>query len=147
MRQVFRIARRCGAVLVQAGLMALPAGACVPRSALVLPPADEVAVQAIAASAPAVVAVPAGEARFAMVPGSTLRTTLEQWAAAGGWTVHWATERSYPIRGRAIFTGDFVAAASDLIRSFRHLNPPPIGRFYLRNKELRVVTPGDEMGE
>ncbi|GIL40443.1 toxin co-regulated pilus biosynthesis Q family protein [Roseiterribacter gracilis] len=85
--------------------------------------------------------------RFDMVPGTTLRETLERWAAASGWTVRWASDRAYPIKGRATFDGDFVQAAGDLIRSFRALNPPPIARFYTRNHELRVVTPGDEMGE
>jgi hypothetical protein len=85
--------------------------------------------------------------RFDMVPGTTLRETLERWSAASGWTVRWASDRAYPIKGRATFEGDFVQAAGDLIRSFRALNPPPIARFYMRNHELRVVTPGDEMGE
>jgi hypothetical protein len=85
--------------------------------------------------------------RFEMVPGVTLRETLERWGATSGWTVRWASDRAYPIKGRATFEGDFVQAAGDLIRSFRQLNPPPIARFYMRNHELRVVTPGDEMGE
>jgi hypothetical protein len=85
--------------------------------------------------------------RFEMLPGTTLRETLERWAAPSGWTVRWASDRSYPIKGRASFEGDFVEAAGALVRSFRHLTPPPIARFYLRNQELRIVTPGDEMGE
>jgi hypothetical protein len=85
--------------------------------------------------------------RFDMLPGTTLRETLERWAVPSGWTVRWASDRTYPIKGRASFDGDFVQAAGDLIRSFRQLNPPPIARFYLRNHELRIVTPGDEMGE
>jgi hypothetical protein len=99
----------------------------------------------VAAAAPAALRAPL--LQFEMQPGTTLRETLERWASASGWTVRWASDRAYPIKGRATFEGDFVQAAGDLVRSFRQLNPPPIARFYLRNRELRVVTPGDEMGE
>jgi Toxin co-regulated pilus biosynthesis protein Q len=100
-----------------------------------------------AATPPVELTTPVLTQRHEMLPGTTLRDTLERWAVASGWTVRWASDRAYPIKGRATFDGDFVQAAGDLIRSFRQLNPPPVARFYLRNRELRVVTPGDEMGE
>jgi hypothetical protein len=141
-------APRRSTALVLAALTGLLAASCTPRSALLAPEAGlPVETAAVAPLTPSDAPAATLGARFHLVPGSTLRRTLEAWAAGEGWTVHWATERSYPVQGRADFEGDFVAAAARLIRSFRHLNPPPVGRFYLRNRELRVVTPGDEMGE
>lgn len=123
-------------------LLLLPA-ACV-RGSLDAGPTPR-ATEAVTPVAPVLLRAP--QPRFEMVPGTTLRETLERWAASSGWTVRWASDRAYPVKGRAMFDGDFVQAAGDLIRSFRHLDPPPIARFYMRNRELRVVTPGDEMGE
>ncbi len=140
---------RTGRRIVAAATMLLLTGSLL--AACARAPADFSGSSEPAAETPLVtpepVALRASLPRFDMVPGVTLRETLERWGAASGWTVRWASDRSYPIKGRATFAGDFVQAAGDLIRSFRQLNPPPIARFYLRNHELRVVTPGDEMGE
>jgi hypothetical protein len=78
--------------------------------------------------------------------GETLRVLLEDWAAEAGWQVIWNTDREYPIRAGASFTGDFRHAARAAVRGFRTAAPPPKITFY-RNNVAVIVTQGDDNGE
>jgi Toxin co-regulated pilus biosynthesis protein Q len=74
--------------------------------------------------------------------GSTLRETLEQWAAAANWGVAWNTKRVYPIEASATFTGTFEQAAAELLRAFTTA-VPPIDAEFSANRWVIVTTPAD----
>lgn len=74
---------------------------------------------------------------------TTLEDTLMDWADRAGWTVLWNSDYSYDIQANAQFEGDFISAASLLIKSIA-MNPesdmPPKGKFYEGNNVLVITT-------
>jgi hypothetical protein len=77
---------------------------------------------------------------------STLENTLMDWADRAGWTVIWDSSYSYPIEASAEFRGDFVSAASHLIKTMERAQPPVGGEFFKGNKVLVLTTRTDGNG-
>jgi hypothetical protein len=100
-----------------------------------------------AAPKPDAAAVETGSRRaWQARPGETLHRLLEDWAADAGWQLVWNTDREYPIRAAAAFTGDVKYAARAAVRGFRTAVPAPKITFY-RNNVAVIVTQGDDNGE
>lgn len=79
-----------------------------------------------------------GSGKFIVVPGYDLRTTLESWAAATGWTVNWKSEFKYQIEADATFSGTFVEASSALINAMRDARPTITVDFYAANNVVVI---------
>jgi hypothetical protein len=77
---------------------------------------------------------------------STLENTLMDWADRADWTVIWESSYSYPIEASAEFRGDFVSAASHLIKTMGRAQPPVSGEFFKGNKVLVLSTRADGNG-
>lgn len=65
------------------------------------------------------------QGRYAVMAGSSLRSTLEGWGRSAGWSVVWDQESDYRIRASAVFPGDFEAAVVNLLDSI-HLDHPEL---------------------
>ena len=61
-------------------------------------------------------ALPAATAApWQVVPPTTLKEVLEDWAARAGWTVIWNAERRFEIAAEAVFEGNFLQAVDRLM--------------------------------
>lgn len=75
--------------------------------------------------------------------GDTMENTLMSWAERAGWQVFWNSEYSYPIEASTEFHGDFMSAASSLIKSMSAIDPAPDGAFYEGNDVLLITSKPD----
>ena len=80
------------------------------------------------------------ETTWEVYAGATMEDLLLEWGEQSGWKVIWNSEYSYPIEASAVFNGDFVSAASTLIKAMRNATPPVKGEFYKGNRVLVVET-------
>jgi hypothetical protein len=72
-------------------------------------------------------------------PGETLYGVLERWSREAGWSKpEWSGDFDYPISTAAGFSGDFVAAVSDLLRNYGDAEPPLRARIFTRNRVVVV---------
>lgn len=72
--------------------------------------------------------------------GSTLRETIEQWAAKAGWHVDWKPEDlNYGISGSIRIEGSFEEAASQLFAYYEHAERPMEVPASRSQKLLRVI--------
>ena len=73
--------------------------------------------------------------------GQTLRSVLERWAEAAGWSVAWESNHTYFLQASARFGGSFVEATEDLTSSFEKADPPVFAHFYNGNNVVVIKTP------
>ncbi len=76
--------------------------------------------------------------------GALLRETLTDWSEKAGWTVVYNTTFEYPIQAGARFSGHFVDAAANLIKSFSAARPMVRATFYRGNKVVVISNSIDE---
>lgn len=76
--------------------------------------------------------------RFSVAEGDELRSVLEKWGSAAGWTVKWDSQFHYPIEASATFDGDFIEAVSALVRAMSEARPVITVDFYKGNKVVVV---------
>jgi hypothetical protein len=68
-----------------------------------------------------------------------LRSVLQEWAARSGWSLVWNAGFEYRLQAGAVFTGDFVQAAGDLVKSLQNARPAVTATFYKGNRVLVVA--------
>jgi hypothetical protein len=74
----------------------------------------------------------------------TLDQVLGDWADKAGWTLIFKSPMIYELQASADFEGNFLEAASSLIRSVRAV-PQPIATFYRGNNTLVVTNNSEQM--
>jgi hypothetical protein len=70
--------------------------------------------------------------------GDDLNFILTEWAAREGWRVQWESEYVYTLQSPARFSGDFVTAATELLRGMQDARPVVTAQFWEGNKMLVV---------
>jgi len=75
--------------------------------------------------------------------GHTLDEVLGDWADKAGWTLVFNSKMIYELQASANFDGDFISAASALIKSIRAM-PQPLATFYRGNKTLVISNHSDQ---
>lgn len=70
--------------------------------------------------------------------GDDLNLILNEWAAKEGWRVRWESEFVYTLQSPARFSGDFVTAATELLRGMQDARPAVTAKFFEGNKVLLV---------
>lgn len=78
------------------------------------------------------------QGRFAVMANSSLRSTLEGWTRASGWTLIWDQDSDYRIRASAVFPGAFEDAVIDLVDSIHLDNPELSVVLYRGNRVVHV---------
>ena len=78
------------------------------------------------------------DGRWAVLEGSSLKTTLEGWASAAGWTLIWDNPVDYRLRASATFSGGFEEAVGRLVDSIYQHNPEINVHLYRGNRVLHV---------
>jgi hypothetical protein len=68
-----------------------------------------------------------------------LRTVLAEWGERAGWQVVWNSGFDYRLEAGASFSGDFIQASGDLLRSMQSARPAVTGTFFRGNRTL-VIT-------
>lgn len=102
------------------------------------------AAQAAAAPARSQSALVSADSRIWRAPqGKTLDQVLGDWADHAGWTLVFNSRMIYELQSGAEFEGDFVEAASSLVRSVRAL-PQPMAMIYRGNKTIVVSNRADQ---
>jgi hypothetical protein len=76
--------------------------------------------------------------KWAVLAGSSLRGTLQGWAAAAGWTLVWDSPVDYQIRASVTFTGDFLEAVGRLVDAVYETNPELSATLYRGNRTIHV---------
>lgn len=80
----------------------------------------------------------APRAEWIVREGENLQSVLRDWSGKEGWKMVWESEFRYQIASSAKFDGDFVQAASELVRSMSHIRPLVTVTFYQGNKTIVV---------
>ena len=75
--------------------------------------------------------------------GQTLDEVLGDWADKAGWTLVFNSKMIYELQASANFDGDFISAATALIKSVR-AEPTPLAVFFRGNKTLVVSNHSDQ---
>jgi hypothetical protein len=75
---------------------------------------------------------------WAVIPGSTLQSTLTTWASREGWVVVWDAPRDYRIRAAARLGPDFQSAVKALADAVNMTNPDLTITLYLGNRVIHV---------
>lgn len=75
---------------------------------------------------------------WAVMAGTSLKTTLEGWARAAGWTLVWDNPTDYRLRASASFRGGFEEVVGRLIDSIYQEYPDITATLYRGNKVLHV---------
>lgn len=78
------------------------------------------------------------EGVWAVMSGSSLKSTLEGWARATDWKIVWDNPVDYRIRASATFYGDFEEAVGRLVDAIYQNNPNLSVTMYRGNKVLHV---------
>ena len=86
--------------------------------------------------------VPAvGTARgWAAMSGSDLKSTLDGWSRAAGWTLVWDSPVNYRLRASARFAGDFETAVASLVDTIHRSSPEVLVTLYRGNRVVHVQT-------
>lgn len=87
-------------------------------------------------------ALPRGKAvidgHWAVMAGTSLKSTLESWSRTAGWTLIWDSPVDYRLRASVSFPGGFEESAARLIDSIYQSNPELIATFHRGNKVLHI---------
>ncbi|HLG85567.1 MAG TPA: TcpQ domain-containing protein [Alphaproteobacteria bacterium] len=78
------------------------------------------------------------------VEDKNIRTVIERWCLAGGYTLEWTASVDYPVPAAAkghSYNGDLMAAIGGLAKNFGKLPTPISIRFDPKAGVLRVATP------
>lgn len=75
---------------------------------------------------------------WVILAGSSLKSTLEGWTRAAGWTLVWDSPIDYRVRASASYKGSFKASATALLDSINRENPELAPQFYNGNRVLHV---------
>lgn len=78
------------------------------------------------------------EERWHLTAGHLVRQELTRWAERSGWKVLWHLQRDWAVPADTDFTGDFKAAAAEVIRTLAENGVVIRGQFYDANKTLVV---------
>jgi hypothetical protein len=83
-----------------------------------------------------------GDGAWAVLAGSTLKSTLEGWAriTEPQWEVIWDNPTDYRIRASATFYGTFEDAVGRLVDAVHQSNPELSVTLYRGNKVIHVET-------
>lgn len=82
---------------------------------------------------------PAPQAEWVVSSGASLHAVLEEWAQRADWTLVWESEYVYELTSSAKFSGDFVTAAAELLRSMQDVRPVVTAEFHQGNKVLVIA--------
>lgn len=78
------------------------------------------------------------EGHWAVMAGTSLKSTLESWCRSAGWTLIWDSPVDYRLRASVSFPGGFEESAARLIDSIYQSNPELIATFHRGNKVLHI---------
>lgn len=78
---------------------------------------------------------------------ASLRGLLEAWGARSGWSIVWKSQYEYRLQAGAQFSGDFVQAAGELVRSVGDVQPRINVTFFKGNRVLVVSNDGSAVAE
>ena len=81
-----------------------------------------------------------GPSEWAVMAEATLRSSMQGWADAAGWTVFWDGPFDYRLRVSASFSGNFEEAIIALVRAVRLSEPGIAVTLYRGNKVVHVRT-------
>ena len=81
-----------------------------------------------------------GPSEWAVMAEASLRSSLQGWADAAGWTVFWDGPFDYRLRVSASFSGNFEEAIIALVRAVRLSEPGIAVTLYRGNKVVHVRT-------
>lgn len=85
---------------------------------------------------------PVGEGEWRIEKGQWLYQTLSSWAEKAGWTVEWNMPRDFLLAHGAVFQGDFVSVAREILSHYADADPPLEAHFYRGNRVLLVKERG-----
>jgi type IV pili sensor histidine kinase/response regulator len=75
---------------------------------------------------------------WAAMSGSDLKSTLDGWSRAAGWTLVWDSPVNYRLRASAQFGGDFETAVSSLVNTIHRSSPEVLVTLYRGNRVVHV---------
>ena len=81
-----------------------------------------------------------GPSEWVVMAEASLRSSLQGWADAAGWTVFWDGPFDYRLRVSASFSGNFEEAIIALVRAVRLSEPGIAVTLYRGNKVVHVRT-------
>ena len=81
-----------------------------------------------------------GPSDWAVMAETSLRSSMQGWADAAGWTVFWDGPFDYRLRVSASFSGNFEEAIIALVRAVRLSEPGIAVTLYRGNKVVHVRT-------
>jgi hypothetical protein len=77
---------------------------------------------------------------WAAMSGSDLKSTLEGWSRAAGWTLVWDSPVNYRLRASAQFGGNFETAVASLVNTIHRSSPEVLVTLYRGNRVVHVQT-------
>ena len=77
---------------------------------------------------------------WAAMSGSDLKSTLDGWSRAAGWTLVWDSPVNYRLRASAQFGGNFETAVASLVNTIHRSSPEVLVTLYRGNRVLHVQT-------
>lgn len=75
---------------------------------------------------------------WAVMAGTSLKSALEGWCRAAGWTLIWDSPVDYRLRASANFSGGFEEAGSRLIDAIYADNPEIVANFHRINRVVHI---------
>jgi hypothetical protein len=98
-------------------------------------------------AAPTAPSPPPAPAAWRADKDASLRGLLEAWGARSGWSIVWKSQYEYRLQAGAQFSGDFVQAAGELVRSVGEVQPRINVTFFKGNRVLVVSNDGSAVAE
>lgn len=81
----------------------------------------------------------ATEKNWEIMRGKDLRTQLDSWSTAAGWSLVWESEYSYSIQANASFKGDYISVVKQLFSALgEDVTPKLYPELYQGNRVLKV---------
>ena len=77
---------------------------------------------------------------WAALSGGDLKSTLDGWSRAAGWTLVWDSPVNYRLRASAQFGGDFETAVASLVNTIHRSSPEVLVTLYRGNRVVHVQT-------
>ena len=71
--------------------------------------------------------------------GSTLRDTIQTWAAKAKWTIVWDSKMDFPLRGPLRFEGRFDEAVAQFITMYEQSDKPLVADISLQQSLIYVT--------
>ena len=75
---------------------------------------------------------------WAAMSGSDLKSTLDGWSRAAGWTLVWDSPVNYRLRASAQFGGNFETAVASLVNTIHRSSPEVMVTLYRGNRVVHV---------